>query len=100
MFCREILGRGPWLRLACVAATLLATAGCGQRGPLYLPTDPAAANRATLPELLNPARVARPAQTPAAGQPGTAGRVPPPPVLDDEPLFGPSTGQANPVRMP
>ena len=29
-------------------------AGCGQRGPLYLPTDPAAANRATLPQLLLP----------------------------------------------
>jgi len=29
-------------------------AGCGQRGPLYLPTDPAAANRATLPQVLLP----------------------------------------------
>ncbi|SFM19056.1 lipoprotein [Variovorax sp. OV329] len=29
-------------------------AGCGQRGPLYLPTDPAAANRATLPQALLP----------------------------------------------
>lgn len=29
-------------------------AGCGQRGPLYLPTEPAAANRATLPETLLP----------------------------------------------
>lgn len=29
-------------------------AGCGQKGPLYLPTDPAAANRATLPSLLTP----------------------------------------------
>ena len=28
--------------------------GCGQRGPLYLPTDPAAANRATLPQVLLP----------------------------------------------
>ena len=29
-------------------------AGCGQRGPLYLPTDPAAANRSTLPQTLLP----------------------------------------------
>ena len=29
-------------------------AGCGQKGELYLPTDPAAANRATLPSLLRP----------------------------------------------
>lgn len=28
--------------------------GCGQQGPLYLPTEPAAANRATLPESLMP----------------------------------------------
>lgn len=31
---------------------------CGQKGPLYLPTEPAAANRATLPQTLNPARAA------------------------------------------
>jgi predicted small lipoprotein YifL len=30
--------------------------GCGQPGPLFLPTDPAAAKRATLPETLNPMR--------------------------------------------
>jgi predicted small lipoprotein YifL len=35
-----------------------ALAGCGQRGPLFLPTGEAAANRATLPETLNPARAA------------------------------------------
>ncbi|MFM8610811.1 MAG: LPS translocon maturation chaperone LptM [Burkholderiaceae bacterium] len=29
-------------------------AGCGQKGPLVLPTDPAAAQRATLPETLTP----------------------------------------------
>ena len=37
--------------LAGGAAVLVA---CGQRGPLYLPQDPAAANRATLPETLDP----------------------------------------------
>ncbi|MDP9602595.1 UNVERIFIED_ORG: putative small lipoprotein YifL [Variovorax paradoxus] len=38
--------------LAVGAAGLVAA--CGQRGPLYLPTDPAAAGRATLPELMTP----------------------------------------------
>lgn len=33
---------------------LLGLAGCGQTGTLYLPTEPAAANRATLPESLWP----------------------------------------------
>jgi predicted small lipoprotein YifL len=28
----------------------LGLSGCGQRGPLYIPKDPAAANRATLPQ--------------------------------------------------
>lgn len=42
-----------------------ALAGCGQRGPLYLPTDPAAAQRATLPETLNPA-IPRPPAAPAS----------------------------------
>ncbi|RYF73636.1 MAG: hypothetical protein EOO22_08575 [Comamonadaceae bacterium] len=40
--------------LALVVAGI-GTAGCGQRGPLYLPTEPAAANRATLPDLVRPA---------------------------------------------
>jgi predicted small lipoprotein YifL len=30
----------------------VALGGCGQKGPLYFPTDPAAANRATLPTVL------------------------------------------------
>jgi len=37
-----------------LAALGVGLAGCGQRGPLYLPTDPAAANRATLPQVLLP----------------------------------------------
>ncbi|MBU1357371.1 MAG: lipoprotein [Gammaproteobacteria bacterium] len=39
------------LSLALLAGALSA---CGQRGPLYLPTDPAAKGRATLPQLLIP----------------------------------------------
>jgi len=36
----------------CVLAAGLA--GCGQKGALYMPTDPAAANRATLPQVIVP----------------------------------------------
>ncbi|WP_353506623.1 LPS translocon maturation chaperone LptM [Variovorax flavidus] len=43
---------------------------CGQRGALYLPTEAAAKNRATLPELLLPGSsapdaAAKPAQSPS-----------------------------------
>jgi predicted small lipoprotein YifL len=45
---RQILVRALVLAAGAVAAATLV--GCGQRGPLYLPTEPAAANRATLPQ--------------------------------------------------
>lgn len=40
---------------AIAVGTLLALAGCGQTGNLYLPKEPAAANRASLPQSLWPA---------------------------------------------
>jgi predicted small lipoprotein YifL len=40
--------------MVCLAAAAGGLAACGQRGPLFLPTDPAAAQRATLPQLLTP----------------------------------------------
>ncbi|GAA4423411.1 LPS translocon maturation chaperone LptM [Acidovorax lacteus] len=39
--------------------------GCGQRGPLYLPQGPEAAQRATLPQTLDPIRNAPAPATPA-----------------------------------
>jgi len=50
-------------------------AGCGLKGPLYLPTDPAAANRATLPSLLTPSvgSNAERAPLPAAASSAPAG---------------------------
>jgi predicted small lipoprotein YifL len=39
---------------ACVGCALV-LAACGQKGPLVLPKEPAAQNRATLPQVLNPA---------------------------------------------
>ena len=44
--------------------TLLALGGCGQTGNLYLPTEPAAANRATLPQSLWPVMPEQNRQTP------------------------------------
>ncbi|MDO8451075.1 MAG: lipoprotein [Rhodoferax sp.] len=35
-----------------LGASAVSLSACGQQGPLYLPTEPAAANRATLPETL------------------------------------------------
>lgn len=37
-----------------LAAIGVGLAGCGLKGPLYMPTVPEAANRATLPSLLLP----------------------------------------------
>ncbi|MES2878210.1 MAG: lipoprotein [Pseudomonadota bacterium] len=55
---------------------------CGQQGPLYLPTEPAAAKRATLPETLLPLN--RTKATPAGGQ------TPPAPAIPTAPASTPS----------
>ncbi|MBV8247558.1 MAG: lipoprotein [Comamonas sp.] len=60
------------IALAACAASLAALSACGQKGPLFLPTDPAAQGRATLPEALGissrssdaPAAAAKPAPQP------------------------------------
>lgn len=50
------------------AGALLALAGCGQTGNLYLPKEPAAANRATLPQSMWPAMPDnKKSETPATG---------------------------------
>jgi predicted small lipoprotein YifL len=71
------------------AAALASVAGCGQRGPLYLPTDPAAASRATLPQVLIPDVRSRP-DTPMTTEV--------PPITGTGTL--PGTGSANPVPAP
>lgn len=62
--------RLPLLIPCCVLAVLVA--GCGQKGPLFIPATPAAAQRATLPQTLYNAS----APTPAASR--AAAAVPPP----------------------
>jgi predicted small lipoprotein YifL len=66
-------------RLALAASVVAMLAACGQRGPLFLPTDPAAADRATLTETIRPA---------AANIPAAPASAPP------------AAGTANPVRTP
>ncbi|TAL70241.1 MAG: hypothetical protein EPN79_06105 [Burkholderiaceae bacterium] len=47
-------------RVALAASALLALSACGQKGPLYLPTEPASAQRATLLQTLRPGRSLEP----------------------------------------
>ncbi|MGN1057676.1 MAG: lipoprotein [Comamonas sp.] len=42
------------VRCIALAVCTAALGGCGQRGPLYLPTEPAAQNRASLPDSVLP----------------------------------------------
>ncbi|MDQ0587394.1 LPS translocon maturation chaperone LptM [Variovorax paradoxus] len=63
--------------MVCLAAAAGGLAACGQRGPLSLPTDPAAANRATLPQLLTPGGP-RASDAEAAPQPAAASSAPAP----------------------
>ncbi len=58
----------PWQGASLVLVCLLSLAACGQKGPLRLPNDPKAADRATILESLLPASdgvAKRPAASPA-----------------------------------
>ena len=77
----QILEGAPRALLALGAATLLAA--CGQKGPLFLPTDAAAAGRATLPESVTETLSPAPSgsalvPTPAASAPPSGIAVPAP----------------------
>jgi predicted small lipoprotein YifL len=63
------------------AGVVVLLAACGQKGPLFMPTGPAAANRASLPQTLAPSTAVSTPMSPAS--------APPPP-----------TGTAAPVRNP
>jgi predicted small lipoprotein YifL len=51
--------------------------GCGQKGPLFLPTTPDAAGRATLPESLNPWHAKPAASEPVSTAPSLPGTTAP-----------------------
>lgn len=91
---QRILCSAPVLRGACIAAALACAAGCGQKGSLYLPTDVAAAGRATLPQ------IALPIGSPSIPTPATSTgpTQPAPPLSRDAPAGGSATGTATPVR--
>ncbi|WP_304303917.1 lipoprotein [Pseudacidovorax intermedius] len=72
---RQILVSAPLRHLAkaFALAALAALSACGQRGALYLPTEPAAAQRATLPQVLTGSgNKAAPAPADAASAPASA----------------------------
>jgi predicted small lipoprotein YifL len=81
---RRILCSALSRRALPAAMALTALAACGQKGDLFLPTDPAAANRATLPQVLSPVGVTSPA----------------PPAQTRDAGGGQGTGTAAPVRQP
>lgn len=62
--------------MVCLAASAAGLAACGQRGALYLPTDPAAAQRATLPQLLTPGGSSKASDSEAAPKPAAASSAP------------------------
>jgi predicted small lipoprotein YifL len=62
-----------------LAAVTAALPACGQKGALYLPTDPGAATRATLPQIINatlpytaPLTVPQAAPSPGGAAPAAA----------------------------
>lgn len=69
-----ILGSGHAIARVAGTAALLLVAGCGQRGPLFLPTGPGAVSRASLPEALNPAVTASEPANTGTGQANPAPR--------------------------
>ena len=64
-----------------VLVGMLTLSACGQKGPLYLPTDPAAAQRATLPQTVFGGGSAPAKPAPAA----SAAPTPRPPPMPLEP---------------
>jgi len=49
-----------------LATSAVSLSACGQQGPLYLPTEAAAAKRATLPQTLLPSAVGKTPESSAA----------------------------------
>ncbi|WP_311732852.1 lipoprotein [Variovorax sp. KBW07] len=58
--------------MVCLAVGAAGLAACGQKGALYLPDDPAAAQRATLPQLLTPGGLKATPSTEAAPAPASS----------------------------
>jgi predicted small lipoprotein YifL len=73
----QILVSTSLRRLVLAAAGVTLLAACGQKGTLFLPTEPAAQGRATLPEIIRPATATPPASPSSApSATGTASPIP------------------------
>ncbi|OOG51515.1 lipoprotein [Polaromonas sp. C04] len=72
---RATVALTAWAALTVTA--LLTLSACGQKGALFLPTEPAAAQRATLIQTLRPGQPAQaPAPAPAASAPASSASSP------------------------
>ena len=85
---RSILCSGTGPRVLAAVAVCAVLAGCGQKGPLFLPDDAAAADRATLPDIL------------MRRGPPTSPAPEPSPTAGERREGGTGTGTAAPVRTP
>lgn len=65
-----------------VAAAAAGLAACGQKGPLFLPTEPAAAQRATLPQTLRSSILLSPTSAPTAPLPAAGASTPAMPATE------------------
>ena len=85
--------------LAASLAALGAAAGCGQRGPLFLPTDVPTNARATLPQTLRPGGVPLPQPAAPAPVPAPVPALSAPALSSDAPagpLVTPSSASVPP----
>lgn len=74
------------LASALAPIVLVALGGCGQKGPLYIPDTPAAAQRATLPQTVWGGARTAPASAPTpAAAPDSPLPPPPAPALPNLP---------------
>ncbi len=89
------------VRTLVLGAGVAALAGCGQKGPLMLPTGPAAVGRATLPQTLRPRVLgggpAAPEATTSTPQADKPARVAPPTAADLVPSAPPDTDSTLPL---
>jgi predicted small lipoprotein YifL len=92
---RAILCSGVSRRVLPAAMALASLAACGQKGDLYLPTEAAAANRRTLPQVLLPGPV-----TSTTTNNANTTTDPSPPAQTRDAGGGRGTGTASPVRQP
>ncbi|MEO8118379.1 MAG: lipoprotein [Rhodoferax sp.] len=67
-----LLSRQILVTAIILSVSAVSLSACGQQGALYLPTEPAAAKRATLPETLSPFGAARNASPDAQTVPSSA----------------------------